>query len=55
MKNEEFEECFEMRENDLRAKYSNSILRGKIEEFLDGLREIEELGRKAYMKLSTIV
>ena len=48
-------ECFEMRENDLKTKYSNSILRTKIKEFLDGLREIEELGRKAYMKLSTIV
>lgn len=48
-------ECFEMRENDLKAKYSNSILRRKIKEFLDGLREIEELGRKANIKLSTII
>ena len=48
-------ECFEMRENDLKAKYSNSILRRKIKEFLDGFREIEELGRKANIKLSTIV
>ena len=48
-------ECFEMRENDLKAKYSNPILRKKIKKFLDGLREIEELGRKANIKLSTIV
>ena len=34
-------ECFEMRENDLKAKYSNPILRKKIEKFLDGLREID--------------
>ena len=48
-------ECFEMRENDLKAKCSNSIRRRKIKESLDGLREIEELGRKANIKLSTIV
>ena len=48
-------EYFEMRENDLKAKYSNPILRKKIKKFLDGLREIEELGSKANMKLSTIV
>ena len=48
-------ECFEMRENVLKAKFSNSILRRKIKEFLDGLREIEELGRKANIKLTTIV
>ena len=48
-------ECFEMRENDLKAKYSNSILRKNIKKFLDGLKEIEELGRKANKKLSTIV
>ena len=48
-------ECFEMRENDLKAKYNNPILRKKIKKFLDGLREIEELGRKANIKLSTIV
>ena len=47
--------CFEMRENDLKAKYSNPILRKKIKKFLDGLKEIEELGRKANIKLSTIV
>ena len=46
-------ECFEMRENDL--KCSNSMLRRKIKESLDGLREIEELARKANIKLSTIV
>ena len=44
-----------MRENDLKAKYSNPILRKKIKKFLDGLREFEELGRKAKIKLSTIV
>ena len=48
-------ECFKMRENDLKAKCSNSILGTKIKESLDGLREIEELGRKANIKLSTIV
>lgn len=48
-------ECFEMRENDLKAKYSNPILRKKIKKLLDGLKEIEELGRKANIKLSTIV
>ena len=48
-------ECFKMRENDLKAKRSNSILRRKIKESLDGLREIEELARKANIKLSTIV
>ena len=48
-------ECFEMRENDLKAKCSNSMLRRKIKESLDGLREIEELARKANIKLSTIV
>ena len=47
--------CFKMRENDLKAKCSNSILRRKIKESLDGLREIEELARKANIKLSTIV
>ena len=47
--------CLEMRENDLKAKYSNPILRKKIKKFLDGLREIEELARKANIKLSTIV
>ena len=48
-------ECVEMRENDLKAKYSNPILRKKIKKFLDGLKEIEELGRKANIKLSTVV
>ena len=48
-------ECFKMRENDLKAKCSTSILRRKIKESLDGLREIEELARKANIKLSTIV
>ena len=48
-------ECFEMRENDLKAKYGNPILRKKIKKFLDSLKEIEELGRKANTKLSTIV
>ena len=46
---------FRQFEDDLKAKCSNSILRRKIKEFLDGLREIEELGRKANIKLSTIV
>ena len=48
-------ECFKMRENHLKAKCSTSILRRKIKESLDGLREIEELARKANIKLSTIV
>ena len=50
-----FNDWNKMRENDLKAKYSNPILRKKIKKFLDGLKEIEELGRKANIKLSTIV
>ena len=35
-----------MRENDLKAKYSNPILWKKIKKFLDGLRELKNQGER---------
>ena len=46
MKNDWNKECFEMRENDLKAKYSNPILWKKIKKFLDGLRELKNQGER---------
>ena len=48
-------ECFEMCKNDLKAKHSKPILSRKIKEVLEGLKEIEELGKKAERKFGAIM